>query len=173
MSEQDLEQNSPSILELVNRMEAIIEQYIADSNSLKKEDVNGSGFLGTIRSLLSGQNNFREHPIHLKFFNDMETCVQQIAAAPVENEADRLQILRAVRMVAIPRQPGWNTSQNWCLSVIGPVSQPLIHHLTAEELRPIQQAYGDAFPRRSRLPRQQEFYTAMCDQLDVPKKERH
>ncbi len=162
-----------SLLELVNRMEGVIEQYIADSNSLKKEDVNGKGFLGSIRNALSGQNNFREHPIHLKFFNDIEQCIKEISEAPVESEEDRLQILRAVRMVAIPRQPGWNVTQNWCLSVIGPVCQPLIHYLTAEELHPIQEAYGVEFPRRSRLPRQQEFYTAMCEQLNIPKKNRH
>lgn len=66
---QEQEQISGSLLALVNQMEGVIEQYIVDSNHLKKEDVNGTGFLGAIRSVLSGENNFREHPIHLKFFN--------------------------------------------------------------------------------------------------------
>lgn len=144
--------------ELVSALEARINQYISDSDALYRRT---AGLKTALSSVLGGGNENKRSPIHPEFYRDMERLVEQLLAAPPSPEEAE----QGMKLLLAPREKGKNLVQYGWLTAIEPLAIPLVQYTEPEVLALLWEEYGRRYPKRERMPRQQELYEAMGRRL--------
>ena len=96
----------------------------------------------------------RKDPCHMRFYEDIEAGIQAFAAASRSPE----ELFEAVRfMITLPaehkEEPGF-----WFLYAAHGLTRGLIPRLTAAQCAGLRDFYDDNYPKRDRMPVQQEVY---------------
>lgn len=140
--------------DLLAALEARIGQYRSDSAALDRKT---AGLRNALSSVLGGKNENKRSPIHLEFYRDMERLVDELLAAPPSAE----QAAQGLRILLSPKEKGTNLVQYGWLCAIEPLAIPLVRYAEPEALAPLCESYGKRWPKRERMPRQQELYETM------------
>ncbi len=151
----------------VLRLEELLAAYVKDSDALFRKE---SGVKNSLKSILGGQNDVKTDPIHVEFFKAVEGTVAELAGQ-LSAEPDAACAARGMRALLSEKTKGDNLVQYWWLVAAEPLALPLVPFVEPEELRLLWESYGRRYPKRERLPRQQELYAAMAKRLGISKRQ--
>lgn len=137
---------------MLDKLEALYEEYLSEFRRLKqgRKPLEGAFGLG------GGPQNY---PCHDKFAQDLERLLQDFAArSPSPEEAGR--VLEYIYFTA-PARFQAEPAVDWMLLAVHGLTLELIGLLDAAQAGPLCRAYGNAYPRRQRLPVQNKLFTAL------------
>ncbi len=146
----------------MSEIRELLEQYIADSNALYQKK---TGIKNALSASLGGTNEIKKDPMHLAFYQNVERCVEELAA-----EGDQEACTEAFQLLLTEREPSKDLVQRGWLQAAETLALPLVPYVPEAVLRPAWERYGSRYPRRERMPKQQALYRAMAEQLGEPKR---
>lgn len=145
----------------MTEIDTLLAQYIADSDELYRKK---TGIRTALAASLGGTNEIKKDPMHQKFYDDLKQAVETLAQT-----GDQEACTQALEVLLQDKQKGHDLVQYGWLMAAETLSIPLVKLVPDEVLRPLWESYGKRYPKRERLPKQEELYRTMAKKLGIPR----
>ena len=132
---------------MLQKMKDRDETYIQDVKKVYKDAKPMDGLFGW-------GDDPRKDPCHMRFYEDMEQWTREFLAAAPERE----DVYEAVRFIL--ETPAEHRSSHcfWFMYAAQGMTREMIPRLTAEQCAGLRESYDGHYPKRDRMPVQNEVY---------------
>lgn len=131
----------------MEQLKGIYEQYIRALEKANREAKATDGLFGM-------GDDPRKDPCHMRFYEDVQQWVQDLAAGSGEQERS----CEAVRFLLETPARYREHPAFWFMFAAQGLAKPLIPRLTKEQCAQLRIFYDDAYPKRERMPVQKDVY---------------
>ncbi len=140
-------------------LKGLFASYLHDSDELfQKQKV---GVSETFKRYLS-MDELRTSPLHKKFYEDVQTCVEALAAGLADCPSPELAQAAAEPFFRKKPKSMEPNQRSWLIAAEALVI-PLIPHLRREDAERFRTAYEQQYQWAEMMPKQRELYNALCD----------
>ena len=130
---------------------SLYQEYLDAAERVERERKPGDGLFGLGKKP-------SDDPCHERFTTALETALRDFAAPGPDSRQVREVLAHIYEAPVEHREPA---SAYWMLNAVHGFTLELIERLSTEDAAALLARYAEAFPRRERLPVQQQVYTAL------------
>lgn len=140
-------------------LKGLFASYLHDSDKLYEKQKDQMGEL--FKRYLS-MDELRTSPIHKKFYDDTQACVQALASGLSEQPSPSL--AKASVSLFLQKKPKdmEGNQRSWLIAAEA-LALPLIPYLNREDATALCQEYEAQYQFAEMMPKQRELYNALCD----------